>query len=948
MRRFFLFFAIIPFFVEAQINETFGDRDFTQNPTWQGSESKFIIDANLRLQLNAPPEASTAWLFTQSNAMEEANWAFEFTMDFNPSSSNYAKIWIAADNQDPAQIKNGMVLNIGASDDAIVLQSVTNGKATTLIKGQQARLNREKINAAIRISRNVNIWTLEMNMDGEWIAEGSTEFNPPFGSKWFGIHCNYTQTRSNKFWFDNIVVTGNPRPDREKPYVTSHQMKRPDLIEVLFNEPITTEKAEISFSAAIPSPIIIIQPATDLLQLTFPPVTGDLTNETLQIKNISDLNNNTLPDTTLIISYSLFRVSGVEVIPPSAVILHFNNTLAPEEHQSEAKITLDTPEMNPDSVTIEGSKLTAYFPLTFEKNKPHTLQARGYVDIYGNTMAPLSKTIGYHQPARNSIIITEFMPDPDPSMGLPNSEYLELFNNTPFDINLKDWQITVNQTTGSLPNYTILAQDYVILCPLASIAQFATNKKLAPSRWPAITNAGASIILTSNQGTVIDALTFDLTTWSDQSFKEEGGWSFEIIDRNNRSADHSNWSYSGNLNGGTPSEANSNQAENPDKKLPAIRNILINPDQSLKIQFTEPVVIDELAETNQMTINGRPEQVTITQFDQIFNKQITIALDEKPATGIIYQIEDMKIKDLAGNNLVYDVMARYGIPEVPEPGDAVVNEIMFNTAGEAPDFVEIVNTSNKILELKQLSIGKMSGGQVKTLTPLTNNDRLFFPNDYVVASPDSLKVVSNYSCAEEKWVVGTTSFPSLSDDGECLVLAKTNGEPLESFCFDPKMHHPLLKNHDGISLERVDPRQPANNRGNWQTASASSGYATPTAVNSQYKPFDLEQDNTLSLSPGYFTPDGDGVDDFLMIQFRTETPGWSATIRIYEATGRVVKTVANNEIMGMEGFWLWNGLDENHQPLNRGNYIVLLKMFNKDGQQKVVKKSCTIGVAMKK
>ena len=94
MRRFFLFFAIIPFFVEAQINETFGDGDFTQNPTWQGSESKFIIDANLRLQLNAPPEASTAWLFTQSNAMEEANWAFEFTMDFNPSSSNYAKIWI--------------------------------------------------------------------------------------------------------------------------------------------------------------------------------------------------------------------------------------------------------------------------------------------------------------------------------------------------------------------------------------------------------------------------------------------------------------------------------------------------------------------------------------------------------------------------------------------------------------------------------------------------------------------------------------------------------------------------------------------------------------------------------------------------------------------------------------------------------------------------------------
>ncbi len=947
MRRFFLFFVIIPFSIEAQINETFADGDFTTNPTWIGTESKFTISPSQQLQLNAPPEAATAWLFTPSTAMEDAIWSIELTLDFNPSSSNHAKIWIAADNRDPGQIKNGVLLNIGASDDAIVLQAITNGKTTTLIKGQQARLNREKINATIRLTRAGDTWTLAVNMDEEWIAEGTVQYNPPFGSQWFGIYCNYTQTRSTKFWFDNIVATGNPRPDREKPQVTSHLMKRPDMIEVQFNEPITTEKAEISFSAVTSSAINITQPATDLLQLTFPPVPSDLTNETLQIKNISDLNNNTLQDTSLMVNYSFFRVSGVEVIPPTALILHFNNTLAPEGSQPQAKITLDTAELLPDSMTIDDTNLTAYFPITFEKGEPHTLQAMGFLDIYGNMLEAMTKTIGYHEPARNSIVITEFMSDPDPSMGLPNSEYLELFNNTPFDINLQDWQISVNQTTGSLPNYTIPSQDYAILCPLANMGQFATNKKLAPSRWPAITNAGASIVISTPNGIVTDALSFDLANWSDQSFKEEGGWSFEIIDISNRCADHTNWSYSGNLNGGTPSEANSNQAENPDQTPPAIQNIQIHPDQSLKIKFTEPVVIDQLSESSQMTINGRPEQVTIAKFDQIFNNQITIALDEKPAKGTIYQIDDIQIMDLAGNSLVYDVMARYGIPEDPEPGDAVVNEIMFNTAGEAPDFVEIFNTSQKILLLSQISIGKMSEGVVKSLTPLSNLNRLFFPNDYVVATPDSLKTVSNYNCAEEKWVVKTLKFPSLSDDGECLVLAKTNGEPLESFCFDPKMHHPLLKIRDGISLERIDPRQPANNRGNWQTASANSGYATPTAINSQYKPFNLEQDNTLSLSPAYFTPDGDGVDDYLMIQYRTEAPGWNATIRIYGATGHMVKTVANNEIMGMEGFWLWNGLDDNNQPLNRGNYLVLLKMFNQEGQQKVIKKSCTLGVAIK-
>ncbi len=194
----------------------------------------------------------------------------------------------------------------------------------------------------------------------------------------------------------------------------------------------------------------------------------------------------------------------------------------------------------------------------------------------------------------------------------------------------------------------------------------------------------------------------------------------------------------------------------------------------------------------------------------------------------------------------------------------------------------------------------------------------------------------------------TNSFPSLTDDGKCLVLAKNNGELLESICYDKKMHHPLLAIQDGVSLERVDPKQPAGNSHNWQTASASSGYATPTAVNSQYKPGDLQQDNAITLTPAYFTPDGDGTDDYMMIRYNAESTGWTATIRIYDARGRLVKDLVNNEIMGIEGFWLWNGLDDNNQPLRTGNYIVLFKSFDTEGNRKEQKKSCTIGIAQKK
>lgn len=946
MRAILIFLAILPFSIVAQIHDTFEDGNFSQSPAWTGTVDKFIIDAGYRLQLNAPAEASSAWLFTQNTAIEEAAWNFDLILEFNPSSSNYAKIWIAADNADPLQIKNGIALSVGAADDAFVLQQTTDGKTATMIKGMQGRLNYEKIVASVKITRTGNSWQLDINMGDGWVSEGVAEFNPRFGSTWFGLVCNYTQTRSNKFWFDNILVQGNPRQDKEKPYVTSHRMTNPDKIEVEFNEPVLTQASKASFSA-IPNTtsITITQPQQNLVQLFFHPIKSDLINETLRIENIHDEHHNTLADTSLSINYTIFGITDVKVIPPDAVIITFNHPLA--LMQDQAAFVLNNETITPTSMTIKESALTAIFPFQFEKNVANILRITGVQDIDGNTILPVEKNIGYQEPSRNSIIITEFMPDPEPSMGLPASEYIELYNTTPFDIDLKDWKISVNQTTATLNNYTLPSLDYVILCSSTEINQFNSKKKTAPSRWPVITNSGASMVLTSPQGVVSDALQFDLTKWGDQSFKEDGGWSFEIIDQSNRSGSAENWSFTGNLHGGTPAEINSNSASNPDKKEPSIHYIKPIGGNSFKISFTEPVNIELLRTQGQMTVNGYPEKISVVHFDEVFLKSMVLTIIEQPVPGKIYQIDNMPIVDLAGNAMTYGVMARYGIPEPIEPKDAIINEILFNTAGDAPDFLEIMNNSSKIIEFKQLSIGKMIDGKITTLAQLTNNDRLFFPGDYFVAAPDSLKTVANYNCTTPQWVVKTSNFPSLSDDGECLVLTKSNGEMLENFCYDKKMHHPLLIAHDGVSLERIDPSQPANNRDNWHSASTSSGSSTPTSINSQYKPIDLMQDNSISLLPSYFTPDGDGTDDYMMIQYKADQPGWHATVTIYDSRGRPIKYLVNNGMMGMEGFWIWNGLDDNNLQVSKGNYIVLIKMFNDTGSLKEFKKSCTIGVPHK-
>ena len=104
----FVFFLIK---TEAQIMDDFSDGDFSNSPTWVGLDEWFIIDGTEKsLRLDAPAETGSAWLFTNSNSIENATWQFSFKMGFNPSSSNYAQVYLAADEKDPYQLNRALYL----------------------------------------------------------------------------------------------------------------------------------------------------------------------------------------------------------------------------------------------------------------------------------------------------------------------------------------------------------------------------------------------------------------------------------------------------------------------------------------------------------------------------------------------------------------------------------------------------------------------------------------------------------------------------------------------------------------------------------------------------------------------------------------------------------------------------------------------------------------------
>jgi hypothetical protein len=154
---------------------------------------------------------------------------------------------------------------------------------------------------------------------------------------------------------------------------------------------------------------------------------------------------------------------------------------------------------------------------------------------------------------------------------------------------------------------------------------------------------------------------------------------------------------------------------------------------------------------------------------------------------------------------------------------------------------------------------------------------------------------------------------------------------IDELFYSYKMHHLLLAEEKGISLERISFKTETNDIKNWHSASTNSGYGTPGYQNSQYEIEDI-QTPKITFSPESFSPNFDGYNDEYQINYELEKPGYVANISIFDSAGRFVMKLANNEILGTSGKIIWNGNDETGQRKNLGVYVVLVEIFNTSGE----------------
>jgi hypothetical protein len=253
--------------------------------------------------------------------------------------------------------------------------------------------------------------------------------------------------------------------------------------------------------------------------------------------------------------------------------------------------------------------------------------------------------------------------------------------------------------------------------------------------------------------------------------------------------------------------------------------------------------------------------------------------------------------------------------------------------------VEIYNRSDKYIDLQGWELANFAGNMISNKKPLVSQPFVLKPHDYLFLCTDPSVIKNQYPGAKISSAMTLSSLPSFNDDAGTVILLKDTSEA-DRFDYNEKFHFALIDDKEGISLERISFTSATNSPDNWHSASTQV-YATPGYRNSQA--YTGEGQDGFLVEPKVFTPDEDGNKDFTTINYKFSSSGNMVNIIIYDAAGREVKRLVQNQLMGKEGFFQWDGLTYSGEKVRVGYFVIFIEVFNMNGQVKNYKESVVVG-----
>jgi len=632
-------------------------------------------------------------------------------------------------------------------------------------------------------------------------------------------------------------------------------------------------------------------------------------------------------------------ITAINVLNANEINIQFNELV------DAVSLTTTPIDINPN-LTIANRTITGTLTQTMQISFVESLETGISYAITLSSITDCSSNSGSASgtfmipgiPAVGDIIINEVMIDPTPVIGLPEVEFVEIYNKSNKTFNITGWKLGDNSSFGTIQSAWLAPGEYKVLCPSSAVSEF-TNA-VGVTSFPSLGNTSDDVVLQDNSGLELDKISYS-TSWYQDMTKKDGGWTLELINPQAPCSQSTNWRASINVNGGTPGSQNSVYDLTPDTSAPFIIGTTVIGTNKIEIIANEPLTSTSILNSN-FTITP-----TLLEANRIvsstLNASFQIEFQDELTPSTIYNYTLDNINDCWGNSGT--LIGSFVLESPASIGDIVLNEILFDPLAGGSDWVELFNQSNKVINLKNFSIGRLADGVVTDKKVITSNYFLM-PNDYVVIGGDSSHVITNYPAT----IIGKfyqLSLASMPNDAGSVVISApiiTENDTIELVMdqvqYSDKWHYRLLDSKDGKSLERRDPKLPTQDAKNWYTAAENLGFATPGRVNSQY--FPALFNGKVNLASETVSPDNDGFEDLLQINYEMEMAGMLATIQIFDDRGRSIKTIMSNELLGLSGTITWDGIREDGQKAAIGTYVLLMEAFNIEGGSEFVSKKAFV------
>jgi hypothetical protein len=534
------------------------------------------------------------------------------------------------------------------------------------------------------------------------------------------------------------------------------------------------------------------------------------------------------------------------------------------------------------------------------------------------------------EPEFNEVLITEILADETPALGLPESEYLEIHNTTDQLLSIGDSFIFTRTELYPLPDHDLLPGEYYILIPGSKRELFINYSNTIPmERFPRLNNDGKDLAIYNRKNGTIFSIRYD-KSWYKYIDKSNGGYSIEMIDIRNPCGDLKNWTASVSTYGGTPGYINSVNNDNPDLIRPGILSAQAFEEELIVVRFDEKLHAGCFQDLDVRVNNHIMTGLWV--YDTIDFNSLEISVKNNPAINLSYELSLNGVQDCAGNFMDEgNNTIQVTVPGEPSIGDVIINEILFNPKPGGVDWIELYNTSEKHLDIKGWYMAREEFPSMEQKYLMSEDHFLLEPYSFLVLTEDIYKVIHDFPNTDIEYCLEIPDLPALPDQGGYISLWTVDDIKLEGYHYNEEQHNLLLKETEGVSLERVSPDFPADDPENWHSASSNSGYGTPAQVNSQFRNAEVKTHQVV-LYPKIISPDRDGIDDMLHILIDLQKTGYLANIYIFNIGGAILKNLTKGRLLGANEDITWDGLTDGGYTAGPGHYILLMELFHPDGE----------------